>query len=144
MKRSVLAAMSAMLVLAGCGSQGDSGPSIPRIENAWVRAADSSATTAGYFTLHNTAKGPYYIVAATGMLCDDIQLHETVHDGALTSMREISRLVVPAGGKVEFKPGSNHAMLIGLRQKLEPGDDVRFTLLLENGGTIEIEAEVRE
>lgn len=144
MKRSMLAVISALMLLAGCGSQNDSGPAIPRIENAWVRAADSSATTAGYFTLHNTAKGPYYIVAATGLLCDDIQLHETVQSGELTSMREISRLVVPAGGKVEFKPGGNHAMLIGLRKTLEPGQMTRFTLLLENGGTIEIEAEVRE
>ena len=138
---AVLATMLAMAALSGCS---DSGPSIDRVENAWVRAADSSATTAGYFTFYNNAKGPYSIVAATGLLCDDIQLHETVHDGALTSMREITRLVVPAGGKVEFKPGGNHAMLIGLRQRLEPGRTVRFTLLLENGGTIEIEAEVRE
>jgi len=140
----MLALLLAVLAFAGCSSRGSSNPSIPRIENAWVRAADSSATTAGYFTLHNTSKGPYSIVAAAGLLCDDIRLHESVHDGALTSMREITSLVVPAGGKVEFKPGGNHAMLIGLRQKLEPGRIVRFTLLLENGGTIEIEAEVRE
>ena len=144
MMRSLLAVLASMLVMAVLSGCGDSGPSIDRVENAWVRAADSSATTAGYFTFHNNAKAPYYIVAATGLLCDDIQLHETVHEGEIMRMQEISRLVVPAGGKVEFKPGGNHAMLIGLRQKLVPGQMTRFTLLLENGGTIEIEAEVRE
>lgn len=142
--RSGLAALATMLAMAALSGCSDSGPSIDRIENAWVRAADSSATTAGYFTFYNNAKGPYYIVAATGLLCDDIQLHETVQDGAVTRMQEITRLLVPAGGKVEFKPGGNHAMLIGLRQKLVAGQMTRYTLLLENGGTIEIEAEVRE
>jgi len=136
-----LAAALLMGALAGCG---DSGPAVPRIENAWVRAADSSATTAGYFTLHNDANGELVVVSATGLLADDIQVHETVHDGGMASMREASRLVAPAHGKLEFKPGGNHLMLIGLRKSLAPGAIARFTLLLENGGTIEVEAEVRE
>jgi len=136
-----LAGVIVLGALAGCG---DSGPSVDRVENAWVRAADSSATTAGYLTLYNNADGPYRIVAATGLLCDDIQMHETVHNGALTSMRETSLLIAPPHGKLEFKPGGNHLMLIGLRKKLEPGQMTRFTLLMDNGGVIEVVAEVRE
>lgn len=129
---------------AGCGSGESSNPSNPRIENAWVRAADSSATTAGYLTLFNDASGPYHIVAATGLLCDDIQMHETVHDGTLTSMRETSLLIAPPHGKLEFKPGGNHLMLIGLRRKLVAGQMTHFTLLLQNGSTIIVDADVRE
>ena len=130
--------------LAGCGSGESSNPSIPRIENAWVRAADSSATTAAYLTLFNDANGPYSVVAATGLLCDDIQMHETVRNGALTSMRETALLTAPPHGKLEFKPGGNHLMLIGLRQKLVAGQMTHFTLLLQNGSTISVDAEVRD
>ncbi len=139
-----LVALLAALLMASCGSGESSNPSIPRIKNAWVRAADSSATTAAYLTLSNDANGPYYIVAATGLLCDDIQMHETVHDGALSRMRETTLLIAPAHGRLEFKPGGNHLMLIGLRHKLVAGQMTHFTLLLQNGSTIIVDAEVRE
>ena len=134
----------AALLLAGCDSRESSNPSIPRIENAWVRAADSCATTAAYLTLFNDANGPYSIVAATGSLCDDIQMHETVHDGALSRMRETTLLIAPPHGRLEFKPGGNHLMLIGLRHKLIAGQMTHFTLLLQNGSTIIVDADVRE
>ncbi len=132
------------LVLAACTSCTATPRNIaPRVKNAWVRAADSTQTTAGYLTLINEGDGELAVVAATGLLADEVQMHETIRTGNLVSMRESSRLVVPARGTLGFAPGSNHFMLIGLRHSLTPGSPVRFTLLFEDGSTLPVEAEVR-
>ncbi len=33
--------------------------------------------------------------------------------------------MIPAGGKVEFKPGGRHAMLFGMNPAIKPGMPVR-------------------
>lgn len=130
-----------LALLAGCTTHPKS--TTPTVKEAWVRAADSSATTAGYLTLVNPGATELAVVTATGLLCDELQMHETLRDGEVMHMRESSRLVAPPRGELVFAPGSNHFMLIGLRQRLEPGMRARFTLLLEDGGTIPVDAEVR-
>lgn len=60
-------------------------------------------------------------------------------------MRPLSGGVeVPASGRVEFKPGSYHIMLIGLKRDLKVGDRFTVTPELEKSGTLTVESEVRE
>ncbi|NDJ54944.1 MAG: copper chaperone PCu(A)C, partial [Chloroflexi bacterium] len=47
-------------------------------------------------------------------------------------------------GSATLEPGGYHIMLIGIDETLEPGDTVTLTLVFENAGEFEIEAEVRE
>jgi len=58
-------------------------------------------------------------------------------------MRPVPKIAVPAGGKIEMKPGGYHVMLLGLKRDLKPGEKVAVTLKFERGGNVPVEAAVR-
>ena len=64
--------------------------------------------------------------------------------GGMLGMRPVDRVEIPAGGKLELKPGSYHIMLIGLNQELKVGDKIEITLKLEKAGDVKVTAEVRQ
>ena len=51
-------------------------------------------------------------------------------------------LEIKAGQTVEFKPGSFHVMMMGLKQPLEKDQRVKATLEFEKAGKIDIEYSV--
>jgi copper(I)-binding protein len=58
-------------------------------------------------------------------------------------MRPVSSIEIPAGGKVELKPGGYHVMLLELAAPLQTGQKVPITLTFDQAGTKNVEAEVR-
>jgi len=58
-------------------------------------------------------------------------------------MRPIARLAVPAGGRVELKPGGYHIMLINLKRGLAAGEQIHIHLKFEHSGEVAVEADVR-
>jgi len=64
--------------------------------------------------------------------------------GTMMGMRPIPRLDIPAGGSVEFKPGSYHIMLIELVAPLKAGDKIDITLMFEKAGEVKVAAEVKD
>lgn len=139
-KRAMLLAL-ALSLLSGC-TPAEPKPPL-RAEHAWVRAADSSGTTAGYLTLVNDSDHDVAMVGAETALAREVQMHETLHDGALSRMQQTTRLVVPAHGKLEFAPGGNHLMIMGLARTLEPGTRAGLALRIEDGRLVTMDAEVR-
>lgn len=63
--------------------------------------------------------------------------------GPMMGMQKVDRVEIPAGGRLELKPGSYHIMLIGLTQDLKVGDRIEITLRFEKAGEITVSAEVR-
>jgi copper(I)-binding protein len=58
-------------------------------------------------------------------------------DGGVMRMRMLPQgVVIPAGGRVDFRPGGLHVMLVGLRQQLVPGS--RFPMTLWFDGDIAV------
>ncbi len=53
-------------------------------------------------------------------------------------------LPLPAGQKVELKPGSTHVMLMGLRDPLVDGGVASFTLTFEKAPAIGVHAAVKQ
>lgn len=62
----------------------------------------------------------------------------------MMGMRKIDRLVIPAGGSVELKPGGYHLMIIELNQELKAGTKIEITLNFERAGPMKVTFEVRE
>jgi len=58
----------------------------------------------------------------------------------MTSMAPLDHVDVPAGGRVQFKPGGNHVMLIGLDPVVKPGTAVPIRFGFADGTTVEAEA----
>jgi hypothetical protein len=124
--------------LAGCSER----PAL-RVEHAWLRSADSGATTAGYLTLVNGGADSLRVTGASGSCAEAIGMHETVRDGGRVAMREAQEFRVPPGARLEFAPGGNHLMLTHLRRRLVPGRREELSLRLSDGRTVPVEATVR-
>ena len=114
------------------------------VENAWVRMVPPvSANSAAYFTLHNMGKTAAELVGVEGDVAKAIELHTVIQEGDMMRMQPLKKLDVPAGDCVLFKPGSNHVMLIGLKQPLTEGQQVPMTLRFSNGESLTFELTVK-
>jgi copper(I)-binding protein len=96
-----------------------------------------------YVTLSNTGSQADALVSASSDAARTVELHEVQKEGGVMKMRPVKSIPVPAGGKVELKPGGYHIMLLDLKRDLKPGETVPVTLRLERGGELRIEAAVR-
>jgi copper(I)-binding protein len=161
------AAFVVACVAAGCSSGG--GGSIT-VTEPWARASSMMAAAgAAYMTIENAGSAADALVGAASPAAKTVEVHETVAmesetpaasdgmgmespmpsasgdmGGGVMGMRPIARLEIPAGGKVELKPGGYHIMLIDLNQELKAGDKIEITLTFEKAGDVKVTAEVRE
>jgi len=93
----------------------------PKIEvkDAWVREVPpTSNMSAAYMIIENKGKEPDKLIDAASNASKIVEVHETVEG----RMRRVKALEVPAGGKVELKPGGYHMMLINLNKPLKEGE----------------------
>jgi copper(I)-binding protein len=132
--------------------------STPQIEvsGAWVRASGRSMeggqigsmqiqpmNSAAYMVLRNRGGTADKLVDVLSDVAEVVELHKSeMKDGVMT-MNPVEFVEVPAGGQVEFKPGSFHVMLVGIKKELIPGDKVTLTLVFERSGEKTVEAEGR-
>ena len=73
-----------------------------------------------------------------------VQIHETrVDANGVASMFLLDEMEIPAGGEIQFRPGSYHIMLMGMKRELKVGELVRFALTFEKAGRVEIDALVK-
>ena len=156
--RMTVIAATALLALGGPMSfapAADEKQSI-HLDNAWARKAPMGGQAGGghaapgakgngavYVRITNHGKAADALVSAASDASDAVELHETLNEGGVMKMRPLSKMAVPADGKLEMKPGGHHIMLLGLRRDLKPGDKVAVTLTFEKAGTMSIEASVR-
>jgi periplasmic copper chaperone A len=122
-----------------------------RIEGAWARRApmfkgDSTAGSgngAVYLTIVNPGSVSDDVIAASSDVAETGELHESYEESGMTMMRPIIKLHVPAGGKLEMKPGGYHIMLINLKRELKAGQVISVTLVLQKAGRVPVRATVK-
>ena len=110
---------------------------------AWARATPPGSTNAAvYLTLSNAGRAAITIAdveseVGVGMF------HHTREVEGMAHMDHLDEVELPAGGRVELRPGGMHIMLMRLTAPLVAGE--RFTLQLypTDGEAIEVEVEVR-
>ncbi|AZO27833.1 copper chaperone PCu(A)C [Mesorhizobium sp. M1B.F.Ca.ET.045.04.1.1] len=111
------------------------------IGHPWSRATPPGAKVAGgYFTVTNKGSAPDRLQSISSEVSDKAELHEMgVKDGVMT-MRPVSGgLEIPAGGKVELKPGGYHLMFVGLKRQPKQGEKFPATLTFEKAGSVTVE-----
>jgi len=135
---------SAILVLTGCAQQ-STGPQI-KIEDTWARpSAGADMNGAIYFRIVNDGKEDDKLLSADTPSAKAAEVHESMtNDNGVMSMKPRENVQVPLGGKVEFKPGGLHIMLVDLKQPLAVGDEVSLTLRFEKAGEIVLNVKVGE
>ncbi len=136
--------MLASLLLSACG--GSKGPEIV-IKDPWARPSPKMASSgAAYMIIENKGNEDDALIGAEGDVSDAVEIHEMVVDeNNVMHMKPVEgqRLVIPAKGKVELKPGGYHIMLIGLKHQLKEGEVVHLTLKFEKSGEMQVDAPVK-
>jgi copper(I)-binding protein len=116
------------------------------VEDAWARTSSSNASNGAVYMLLNSATDDAVLSASVAMsVAMSAEVHETTmaEDGS-AGMRVVRSVPLPAAQTVSFEPGGYHIMLMGLVQPLAAGDIISVTLTLRSGGTVTVDAEVRD
>lgn len=114
------------------------------IGHPWTRATPNGAEVAGGFlTITNTGTSDDKLIAVEVEGIAHVQLHEMKTENGVMSMRPLKDgLPIPAGEKVELKPGSFHIMMMGLSQPFVEGTMVKGKIIFEKAGSADIEFKV--
>ncbi|MET0051714.1 MAG: copper chaperone PCu(A)C [Candidatus Thiodiazotropha sp.] len=130
--------MSPVILAASAGDE-------VQVEDPYVRAVPpGQPNSASFMALHNTGDQTYQLVGASSDVAEVVELHTHTLEDGMMRMRQVDHIELPAGESVSLKPGGLHIMLIGLKQKLVPDDQVLLTLKFSDGSEREISAPVKK
>jgi copper(I)-binding protein len=131
------------MALAACGSGGQVSIAV---EDAWVRPSPMEAGNgAGYMVIRNRSAQDDALIAVRADIAEAVEIHQTMQmEGDVTGMQPVESIPIPAGGSAILEPGGYHVMFINMGEGIEPGQSVTLTLVFQNAGEIQVQAEVRE
>lgn len=98
--------------------------------------APGQKVAAGYLELKNRTDRAYTLVSASSPVATTTQIHTVSMQGGVARMRQVTSLVLPARGELKLAPGGNHLMLMGLKQRLVPGQRIAVTLRFAGGAQV--------
>ncbi|MFZ1110663.1 MAG: copper chaperone PCu(A)C [Rhodomicrobium sp.] len=116
------------------------------IFHPWARpTAEGAATGAAYLSIKNGGAAPDKLVSAASPAAEKVELHETREENGVMKMRALEGGIdIEPGASQELKPGGAHIMLIGLKKRLQEGQTIPLTLMLDKAGPIEVEIKVEK
>ena len=116
-----------------------------QVRHPWSRATPPGAkVAAGYLEIRNSGKKPDRLIGASTPLAGKVEMHVTGHHEGVARMREVKVFEIPAGQRVEMRPGGSHLMLVDLVRPLARGERIPLTLRFEGAGELVVEMEVQE
>jgi len=134
-----LIALAAPLALTACGD-----PAPTYIDQAWIRLSpNKDRPSAGYFVAH----GGDSATRLRGVLTDyalKVEMHESVEENGVMTMKPINSVDIPAKGTVTFAPGGKHLMLWGVNDTAISRGKMQLTFLLDNGDRLLVDAVIRK
>ncbi|WP_338466078.1 copper chaperone PCu(A)C [Novosphingobium sp. ZN18A2] len=147
------------LALAGCGTNAPEpaasesaaaaeapGPAAPAgvsVTDATVKLpAATGRPGAAYFTVTQNGGEPHRIASVHVDGVGRTEMHETVMDGKISTMRPVADVAVEPGKPLVFKPGGLHVMLFDFDGSLKAGGTTELTVTFENGDKASVPADV--
>ena len=135
-----------LATVTACGGPAASGPDI-RVEDAWGRPTPQMFNVAAfYMVLRNKGTEPDRLMGGKSPMCGAVELRETYQtDNGALGMRAVPGgfVEIPAGGQVEFKPGSFHIMCFNKKIDFNAGDKLPITLYFEKSGDRAVDISIR-
>lgn len=115
------------------------------VNNIWARPALAGNNGAVYFVIENGTSTSDTLLSASTNIASAAEVHMSMEDtNGVMSMQMQEAISIPAKGKVEFKTGGLHIMLIGLTKDLNPGDTFTLMLNFEKAGEIALQVDVKD
>ncbi|GAB4555054.1 MAG: hypothetical protein Tsb007_11700 [Rhizobacter sp.] len=112
------------------------------IGHPYARAtAPGQPSGGGYLSLSNAGANDR-LLSASAEVSKAVELHTMTMEGDVMRMRQVDAIELPAGKKVELKPGALHIMFIGLKAPLKQGDKFPLKLRFEKAGEVTVEVNV--
>lgn len=115
-----------------------------RARDAWARPMAQGMTGSVYLTVENNTPQLERLVGADSPVATRIELHRTVIENNVASMRFVPGLDIPAYSQLEIETGDYHLMLNDLQQDLVEGETFPLTLHFASGEFVEVEVRVGE
>ena len=114
--------------------------------DAWIRGTvPAQKSTGAFMTL--TSTGQAKLVGVSTPVAKRAEIHSSSNASGVMQMQAVEAVELPAGQRVELKPGGYHVMLLGLSAPLKEGDVVPLTLTVEGPdrkrSSVEVKARVR-
>lgn len=100
--------------------------------------------TAAFLVLSNPTDKPVVLKAASTPVAGHAMLMVTTKSGALSGMKAVPTLTVPARGTLKMGHMGDHVMLMDLKRPLKVGEKLTFTLTDTAGRTLNVAATVRK
>jgi len=115
-----------------------------RVEQPYARATvPGQRAGGGYLLLENTGKAADRLLSVRADVSASVEMHTMSMDGNVMRMRELDGIDVPAGQRVELKPGGMHIMFMGLKAPLKAGDTFPATLTFQKAGEVKVTVTVK-
>ncbi len=114
--------------------------------DAWVRGTvPAQKTTGAFVTLQSSEDAK--LVGVSTPLAKSAEIHTSSESQGVMRMHAVDAVKLPAGQRVELKPGGFHVMLVDISRALAEGDQVPLTFTIEDAkgkrSQIELRAPVR-
>lgn len=120
----ILAAILACTALPAC-ARGKADACVPVVRDAWIRLVPGGMPMhAGFARIDNPCNVAFTVTGVSSDAYGSASLHESTLVNGISRMRELPRMVLPAHGDLELKPGGMHLMLMDPKKPLKAGDRV--------------------
>ncbi|MFT7212575.1 MAG: copper(I)-binding protein [Granulosicoccus sp.] len=93
-----------------------------------IQPPPGAKVAAAYFTVRNNSSEPFEITGASSEAIEKVSIHLSTIVDDVAKMIHQDSVMIEAGSSLEFKHGSYHLMLIGLKAPLIPGSMLAFEI----------------
>jgi copper(I)-binding protein len=113
-----------------------------QVDGAWARATVQGQKSSGAF-MSLTAKDGAQLVGVSTPVAGVAEVHEMKMEGDVMKMRALPSLDLPAGKKVDLKPGGYHIMLMDLKTPLAKDSTIPVTLSFKDAKGVQSKLELK-
>lgn len=114
------------------------------IQTPYARAVPpGQPNSAAFMQLINRGQEAVALIGARSEASRVVELHTHTQEQGVMRMRQIKRIELPAGERVDLQPGGLHLMLIGLQAPLSEGQQLEMTLEFSDGSEQQLQVPVQ-
>lgn len=108
------------------------------IRGAYIPQQTAQDEAAAYFTVTNDGASADKLLAESTTAAMSVMLHETVENGGVGTMVDMSTLTIPAHGTATLSPAHEHLMIMQPAKTLTQGQTVVLTLTFAHAGSVSL------
>ncbi|MDH3973684.1 MAG: copper chaperone PCu(A)C [Deltaproteobacteria bacterium] len=141
--------ITVLLSLAACTSKmaipAPEEASLIKVSNPYIlELPPVSKNSAAYMELLNKGNRDVSLIAVSSPASASASFHDHIHKNGLMMMEKLDKVAINSGESLNFKVGSLHIMLAGLKESLYKGDIVPLTFTFSDSSTLTINIPVRK